>query len=773
MSETQRLSLRTALTCINCIAKKSKCDRLRPTCSACRKSGLLCSYKPRKQVVTAMTRQHKISNNASNNASDQPSSTAQTLQDRLQRLEEIVVKHQLSNDMSCNDPVNPATFTVTPTASDICQSYNAGSHPIYKVATHAALLAGKELKAYFIDSLRSTICLMSADQVSFCCAENPLVTFAICALAAMFAPDSLLPNHNRHELFLAYYKAARSGIATMLEQPKASSVFGLLMITIISCAERGPRDTYYYGSVVQMAMQLGLNSEARINKAPSEFHKSLCRSVWWSIYLLDRWLLTTEIGIEAVRDSDCKVPLPPSQFVLSLPPGHIADERANLEISLMASERPFIPSPPFLGVVGSRAVLAKIYGRIVLANRDAAALKSVMNPIVQISLERSLDDFAQLLPEVVRNSTLLSQPPESLPQDSISQEWKHSKWESVFIFATLLAARVALYRFTLLHRFETQPLELVMASKDFTESFRSVVAALELITTLKRNSAEFESLFVLFLAALFNISLVLPICYMMPLSAKEFLLVNQALEEFCRTMDVLSVRATPSPIYSRVIRTLCASRDKAYVIKAIKLAAKNMNLPQLHNLPSPLDNGASMLWDPKPPIQSDSLLLRTDNNKSMVDRTSLSFAQMGVSPITTMATLTTLPDTAIHIQTAQSSIVNLELPSVLFEALPNPQLQLQSQPVVLVPNLHQQQQQKHQRQQQQKQQKHQQNQQQNQQHILQHYLQIQQQLSDPTLLYPTAFQPLFPPQGIPTTDTLLPGADGLEPSTESAAPRQQ
>ncbi|KAH9266165.1 hypothetical protein BASA84_001209 [Batrachochytrium salamandrivorans] len=300
MSETQRLSLRTALTCINCIAKKSKCDRLRPTCSACRKSGLLCSYKPRKQVVTAMTRQHKISNNASNNASDQPSSTAQTLQDRLQRLEEIVVKHQLSNDMSCNDPVNPATFTVTPTASDICQSYNAGSHPIYKVATHAALLAGKELKAYFIDSLRSTICLMSADQVSFCCAENPLVTFAICALAAMFAPDSLLPNHNRHELFLAYYKAARSGIATMLEQPKASSVFGLLMITIISCAERGPRDTYYYGSVVQMAMQLGLNSEARINKAPSEFHKSLCRSVWWSIYLLDRWLLTTEIGIEAV-----------------------------------------------------------------------------------------------------------------------------------------------------------------------------------------------------------------------------------------------------------------------------------------------------------------------------------------------------------------------------------------------------------------------------------------------------------------------------------------
>ncbi|KAH6597788.1 hypothetical protein BASA61_003052 [Batrachochytrium salamandrivorans] len=728
MSETQRLSLRTALTCINCIAKKSKCDRLRPTCSACRKSGLLCSYKPRKQVVTAMTRQHKISNNASNNASDQPSSTAQTLQDRLQRLEEIVVKHQLSNDMSCNDPVNPATFTVTPTASDICQSYNAGSHPIYKVATHAALLAGKELKAYFIDSLRSTICLMSADQVSFCCAENPLVTFAICALAAMFAPDSLLPNHNRHELFLAYYKAARSGIATMLEQPKASSVFGLLMITIISCAERGPRDTYYYGSVVQMAMQLGLNSEARINKAPSEFHKSLCRSVWWSIYLLDRWLLTTEIGIEAVRDSDCK---------------------------------------------GSRAVLAKIYGRIVLANRDAAALKSVMNPIVQISLERSLDDFAQLLPEVVRNSTLLSQPPESLPQDSISQEWKHSKWESVSIFATLLAARVALYRFTLLHRFETQPLELVMASKDFTESFRSVVAALELITTLKRNSAEFESLFVLFLAALFNISLVLPICYMMPLSAKEFLLVNQALEEFCRTMDVLSVRATPSPIYSRVIRTLCASRDKAYVIKAIKLAAKNMNLPQLHNLPSPLDNGASMLWDPKPPIQSDSVLLRTDNNKSMVDRTSLSFAQMGVSPITTMATLTTLPDTAIHIQTAQSSIVNLELPSVLFEALPNPQLQLQSQPVVLVPNLHQQQQQKHQRQQQQKQQKHQQNQQQNQQHILQHYLQIQQQLSDPTLLYPTVFQPLFPPQGIPTTDTLLPDADGLEPSTESAAPRQQ
>ncbi|KAH9276201.1 hypothetical protein BASA83_001475 [Batrachochytrium salamandrivorans] len=513
-----------------------------------------------------------------------------------------------------------------------------------------------------------------------------------------------------------------------------------------------------------MAMQLGLNSEDCINKAPSEFHKSLCRSVWWSIYMLDRWLLTSEIGIEVVRDSDCKVSLPPSQFVLSLPPGHIADERANLEISLMASERPFIPSPPFLGVVGSQVVLAKIYGRIVLANRDAAALKSVMDPIVQISLERSLDDFAQLLPEVVRNSTLLSQPPESLPQDSLSQEWKHSKWQSVFIFASLLAARVVLYRFTLLHRFETQPSELVMASKDFTESFRSVVTALELITTLKRNSAEFESLFVLFLAALFNISLVLPICYMMPLSAKEFLLVNQALEEFCRTMDVLSVRATPSPIYSRVIRTLCASRDKAYVIKAIKLAAKNMNLPQLHNLPSPLDNGASMVWDPKTSIQSDSLLLRTDNNSnSMVDRTSLSFAQMGVFPITTMTIPTTLPDTAIHIQTAQSSIVNLELPSVLFEALPNPQLQLQSHQLVLMPNLHQQQQQ----------QQHQQNQQQNQQHILQHYLQIQQQLSDPTLLYPTVFQPLFPPQGIPTTDTLLPGADGLEPSTESAAPPQQ
>ncbi|KAJ1340230.1 hypothetical protein BSLG_005116 [Batrachochytrium salamandrivorans] len=97
-----------------------------------------------------MVRHHKISNNASNNASDQPSSTAQTLQDRLQRLEEIVVKYQLSNDMSCNDPVNPATFTVALTASDICQSYNAGSHHIYKVATHAALLAERSSRPTFL-----------------------------------------------------------------------------------------------------------------------------------------------------------------------------------------------------------------------------------------------------------------------------------------------------------------------------------------------------------------------------------------------------------------------------------------------------------------------------------------------------------------------------------------------------------------------------------------------------------------------------------------------
>ena len=148
-------------------------------------------------------------------------SSAQTLQDRLERLEAIVGQHQQTNSLSCNDPVDPQSFLA----------------PIATISNPP--LAREELKAYFIDSLRPNICLMTAEQITHCCAESPLVTFAVCALAALFAPASLLPASKCHELFVAYYKAAKTGIASMFEQPEVSSIFGLLLITMVSSADRG------------------------------------------------------------------------------------------------------------------------------------------------------------------------------------------------------------------------------------------------------------------------------------------------------------------------------------------------------------------------------------------------------------------------------------------------------------------------------------------------------------------------------------------------------
>ncbi|OAJ43837.1 hypothetical protein BDEG_27153 [Batrachochytrium dendrobatidis JEL423] len=632
-------AIRATLTCIHCVSKKSKCDRLRPSCSACRKSGLLCSYRPRKSNLSAT---HGMSSSAVTASSYLPSS-AQTLQDRLERLEAIVGQHQQTNSLSCNDPVDPQSFLA----------------PIATISNPP--LAREELKAYFIDSLRPNICLMTAEQITHCCAESPLVTFAVCALAALFAPASLLPASKCHELFVAYYKAAKTGIASMFEQPEVSSIFGLLLITMVSSADRGPRVTYYYGSVVQMAMRLGLNNESAISKAQNDFYKSLMRNVWWSIYMFDRWLLTTEVGIEAVRDSDCKLSLPVSKYNLNQLSSAAALERAQLEISLMTSDLPFVPSLPHLGIEGSQIMLAKISGRIVLANRDAANIKMTINPAIQLSLERSLDDFAAFLPDIAKQPELLFKPLEYQDKDPLTLEWLQNKWRAVFISTSLFAARVTLYRYTLLDRLETQTPEYIYTTKDFTESFKAVTRALELISLLQQNGAEFGSLFVLLLANLFNIALVLPVCVMMPLTTNQKFIVDSALKAFCTTMDILSARLSPTPSYSEVVRTICASGNKTYVIEAIKLAAKDMDLPQLPDTQDQSDAG-------------------TDTASGTVSPIGIIMAE---SPAAYVTTGDMLSDVSAHIQHAQhvqSSTLLSQHPAF------SPPLDLSLQPINSIPH---------------------------------------------------------------------------------------
>ncbi|KAI8924124.1 fungal-specific transcription factor domain-containing protein [Entophlyctis helioformis] len=581
--------MRESLACANCVVKKTGCDRKRPSCSACRRSGLACLYRETIPAGRHMSGHHngvskKLASSASSAATallllllglssphtpvqhqasssgqttQQHMSIARTLQDRIERLEAIVSMHQKVNSLGADDPVNPATGA----------GASGGSPP----------LAREDLKAFFIASLRPHLVLLTADQVIFCAAENPLVTYAMCALAALFVPEQFLPLRRARELFLAYFGEAKACMSAAFDDPKPSSVFGLLLLTIASSADRGPKVTYYYGSVVQMAMRIGLNSEEVIASSPeSEFYKALMRNIWWSIYILDRWFMAAGLGLDTIKDADCRVALPMPEYLERPSSKNALQERIELEIALVTTSSPFIPALPDLGLDACLVMLSKIFGRIVETNREAALNHTCMDIITQRSLARSLDDLYASIPEVARK-------PDVLLAMSSTAEWALNKWKSVFALAQLLGSRVTLYRYTLLRRMERSQSAETVSSVDFVESFNAVVDTMNLIRMLEQHGASFGSLFALMLTDLFSVALTLPVCFVLPLSPSDKALADAALECLCTTLDILSNGIAPSPSYSHVIRTICASRDPEFVVRAVKLAAENMDSPSLPN----------------------------------------------------------------------------------------------------------------------------------------------------------------------------------------------
>nr|KAJ3415954.1 hypothetical protein HK105_001383 [Polyrhizophydium stewartii] len=584
----------------------------------------------------------------------QQTTMAQSLQERLERLEALVSQHQLMNALDPDDPVNPATFGVS-------MSTPAS-------VTAPAPLAREELKAFFISSLRPHLLLMTADQVLYCAAESPLATYAICAMSALFAPETLLPPGKATELFLAYFKAAKACVSNVFDLPRPSSVFGLLLMTMASSADRGPRITYYYGSVVQMAMRLGLNKEDSVARAQSDFHKALMRNVWWSIYAFDRWLQTVGIGIDVIKDAECSVSLPASEGWLAAIPPAVLQERTRLEIAIVSSSLPFIPSLPNASPEATYIMLAKITGHIVAFHRATLKDNSVIDPVVQMSLERSLQDLYANLPEYVRNldqflalyaayeaavaaqasseatatngpstpgggstptATATSTPTPTLgsvqplngaganpssPQPSTPQAssfpfgfgaepvWVANRSLAFFINSGILSARVTLLRSSLLSRFLTQPAEQIMASREFFESFDSVKRSISLIRTFQRVGKDLGVLLILLITDLFNVSLTLPVALCMPLSEGDLAVVTEALNLFCAALDMLSSGIAPSPSYSQVVRTICNSRDRTYIVKAINLASRDLDSPSLPDFPSQFAWGGRSLA----PSSSDS-----------------------------------------------------------------------------------------------------------------------------------------------------------------------
>ncbi|KAK4211442.1 nitrogen assimilation transcription factor nit-4 [Rhypophila decipiens] len=365
---TRRLSNepRESMNCKSCRKRKIKCNRLRPACEACQVFQCPCIYDavpkkrgPKTDVLEALLRRvdgleaklkegktepgGSTSEGAETETADKPSSATHNTSDSE-------MKNRSSADEARGSDMGESPMS---SASQQHES-SPGVEPTALLDTYFSRFHAKPFYILDESTLRQRLQL------------NQVPGYLIHAIFAVAARYTLHPNGYQSAVRLSESYAAQSRSDIDTDEPSIDALQALmLLVTAFTAAGKGKKAYMLLTNAVGMAMALELHREMDINARVTPVERESRRRLFWSCYLLDRFMACGSKRPSLIADKTILLRLPcwaPNHATLPIE-GEFFQSGSNLQYFQGAGKR----------AQGSSGMLIDISRILGVTNRYLAA----------------------------------------------------------------------------------------------------------------------------------------------------------------------------------------------------------------------------------------------------------------------------------------------------------------------------------------------------------------------------------------------------------------
>ncbi|KND88959.1 putative transcriptional regulatory protein [Tolypocladium ophioglossoides CBS 100239] len=297
---------RESMNCKSCRKRKIKCNRMRPACAACQIFQCPCVYDavpkkrgPKTDVLEALLKrvdglEAKLKKK---NAEGSSAKAGESAEDEAAEEAEADKPETIEPP-----PKRVATESNKSPVTDVARLYPSGpamprevpASPVWTDAFLHTYFTRFHGKPYYILDESSVRQRMQLNQLPY------YLCYAICAVAGRHTPHP----HGHHAAIKAsedYAAAARREIDT--DEPSMDGLQALLLLVLaFTAAGKGKKAYMMMTSAIGMAMALELHRErdAQAQVTPAEREQQ--RRVFWTCYLLDRFLTCGTKRASLIRD---------------------------------------------------------------------------------------------------------------------------------------------------------------------------------------------------------------------------------------------------------------------------------------------------------------------------------------------------------------------------------------------------------------------------------------------------------------------------------------
>ncbi|KAI8914267.1 hypothetical protein EDD86DRAFT_198909 [Gorgonomyces haynaldii] len=214
---------------------------------------------------------------------------------------------------------------------------------------------------------------------------SPLLFNAVCALAALTCPESLLEGHDHLQLAHSLYQNACVSMALEMEKQSASLVFALLVLSEY-CKEVALNTSVlnYKSMAIGLALELGYNALPTNLPTTAEEHYENCIkiNIWWSCFVIDQCSSSLCGNASIIEPSSCKVPLHVPEQAFQFEKHQELFTSRMFEIGVMSSDTKFLPVNSFPSMTPDikHMLLLKIYVDVTKYEQKLIESEGVLTP---------------------------------------------------------------------------------------------------------------------------------------------------------------------------------------------------------------------------------------------------------------------------------------------------------------------------------------------------------------------------------------------------------
>ncbi|CZT11947.1 related to nitrate assimilation regulatory protein nirA [Rhynchosporium agropyri] len=293
---------RESMNCKSCRKRKIKCNRLRPTCEACQVFQCPCVYDavpkkrgPKTDVLEALLKRVDglekrlkdekkagSDNNEGASAADEesPNSDAKPKRPLLETVD-------IPNESAVYSPIS------------ISESSPPAIQPDVLLDTYFGRCHGK---VYYILDETTTRQRMQLNQIP---------SYLVLAIYAVSARYTVHPNGYHAAVRLSEDYAVRARTELDIDEPSVDCLQALLLLTVaFTAAGRGKKAHMMLSSGIGMAMALELHREVDVKSMATPVEKEMHRRLFWTCYLMDRFMACGSKRPSLVADKCIQLRLP-------------------------------------------------------------------------------------------------------------------------------------------------------------------------------------------------------------------------------------------------------------------------------------------------------------------------------------------------------------------------------------------------------------------------------------------------------------------------------